>query len=123
MTRRWKWRRPGEAPHVLPLLLAASVALAAQDPSPPEQLQPFRTEVNYIRVDMYPTADNKPVMDLRPEEVKIFDEGVPQKLDPFEHVRARRAIAGHAPRAVDAGRNARGDAGCAGASVRAVPRH
>ena len=59
--------------------------LAAQEP----QLEPFRTEVNYIRVDMYPTADGKPVMDLRQDEIEIFDEGTPQTIDRFEHVVVR----------------------------------
>lgn len=72
----------------LPVLLAASVVLAAQEP-PPAQLEPFRTEVNYIRVDMYPTADGKPVMDLQQDEVEILDEGTPQKIDRFEHVVVR----------------------------------
>ena len=71
-------------------LLAASVVLAAQEP-PPAQLEPFRTEVNYIRVDMYPTADGKPVTDLRQDEVEIFDEDAPQKIDRFEHVLIRGA--------------------------------
>ena len=72
------------------LLLAVSVVLAAQEP-PPAQLEPFRTEVNYVRVDMYPTADGKPVMDLRQDEVEVFDEGAPQKIDRFEHVLVRGA--------------------------------
>jgi VWFA-related protein len=59
------------------------MALAAQEPA---QLEPFRTEVNYIRVDMYPTADGRPVTDLRRDEVEIFDEGTPQTIDRFEHV-------------------------------------
>ncbi|MEO5741503.1 MAG: VWA domain-containing protein [Vicinamibacterales bacterium] len=71
----------------MPLLFAASVALAAQDP--PTQLEPFRTEVNYIRVDMYPTADGRPVTDLRQDEIEILDEGAPQKIDRFEHVLVR----------------------------------
>src|SRR5690242_14748004 len=82
--------RRGATPtaHPLLLLLAASVVLAAQEP-PPAQLEPFRTEVNYIRVDMYPTADGKPVMDLQQDEVEILDEGTPQKIDRFEHVVVR----------------------------------
>ena len=75
-------------PYSLPLLLAASVVIAAQEPAPP-QLEPFRTEVNYIRVDMYPTADGKPVTDLRQDEIEIFDEGTLQKIDRFEHVVVR----------------------------------
>ena len=70
------------------LFLAAHVVLAAQEPTP-AQLEPFRTEVNYIRVDMYPTADGKPVMDLRQDEIEILDEGTPQTIDRFEHVLVR----------------------------------
>lgn len=73
------------------LLLVLVAALAAQEPTPPSQLEPFRTEVNYIRVDMYPTSDGKPVLDLRAEEVEILDEGEPQKIDRFEHVLVRGA--------------------------------
>ena len=80
--------RRAVTPFFLPLLV---IALSAQEPVPPEQLEPFRTEVNYIRVDMYPTADGKPVTDLRPEEVEIFDEDAPQKIDRFEHVLIRGA--------------------------------
>jgi VWFA-related protein len=75
-------------PCLLPLLV---ITLAAQDPAPPAQLEPFRTEVNYIRVDMYPTADGKPVVDLRQDEIEILDEGEPQKIDRFEHVLVRGA--------------------------------
>ena len=75
-------------PCLLPVLVAL---LAAQEPTPPAQLEPFRTEVNYIRVDMYPTADGKPVLDLRADEVEILDEGEPQKIDRFEHVLVRGA--------------------------------
>ena len=68
----------------------ASVRLAAQSRTP-AQLEPFRTEVNYIRVDMYPTADGKPVTDLRQEEIELFDEDAPQTIDRFEHVLIRGA--------------------------------
>jgi VWFA-related protein len=89
MIRRGKGRGARGNPSAwLPLLLAASViVLAAQDP----QLEPFRTEVNYIRVDMYPTADGKPVTDLRREEIELLDEGAPQMIDRFEHVLVRSA--------------------------------
>ncbi len=72
-------------------LTCSFIALAAQEPAPPAQLEPFRTEVNYIRVDMYPTADGKPVTDLRQDEIEVFDEGAPQKIDRFEHVLVRGA--------------------------------
>jgi VWFA-related protein len=80
------------ARRALPILAigvtSSLIALAAQEPP---QLEPFRTEVNYIRVDMYPTADGKPVTDLRQDEVEILDEGAPQAIDRFEHVLVRGA--------------------------------
>ena len=90
MTSRGKGRGVNGPRDCPSLLLACSViALAAQEPAPPAQLEPFRTEVNYIRVDMYPTADGKPVIDLRQDEIEILDEGEPQKIDRFEHVLVR----------------------------------
>ena len=53
MTTTGKGR--GVRGHCALLLIASVAALAAQEP----QLEPFRTEVNYIRVDMYPTAGGK----------------------------------------------------------------
>ena len=82
-------RRDGRAFRGIPVLLAASlITLSAQEPA---QLEPFRTEVNYIRVDMYPTADGKPLTDLRQDEVEILDQGTLQKIDRFEHVMVRGA--------------------------------
>ena len=85
MTNRVKGR--GVRGNCALLLVASVAALAAQEPAP--QLEPFRTEVNYIRVDMYPTADGKPVTDLRQDEIELFDENAPQKIDRFEHVLVR----------------------------------
>jgi VWFA-related protein len=57
-----------------------SFLVAAQEP------QPFTTEVNYVRVDMYPTSDGKPVTDLQQADVEILEDGVPQKIAQFEQV-------------------------------------
>jgi VWFA-related protein len=57
--------------------------LAAQEPPAP---RPFTTEVNYVRVDMYPTSDDKPVNDLQQSEIELLEDGVPQKIAQFEHV-------------------------------------
>jgi VWFA-related protein len=58
-------------------------SLLAQEPSTP---RPFTTEVNYVRVDMYPTVDDKPVVDLQQSEVELLEDGVPQKIAQFEHI-------------------------------------
>ena len=61
-------------------------------PSPPAAPQPtFRTEANYVRVDVYPTRDGAPVTDLSQEEFEVVENGVPQKIEQFEHVVIRAA--------------------------------
>jgi VWFA-related protein len=63
---------------------------AAQDSPPPT----FRTEVNYVRVDLFPTTrDGAPVPDLRQDEVRILEDGTPQKIEQFERI----LIRGNAP--------------------------
>ena len=57
--------------------------LAAQDPPQP---RPFTTEVNYVRVDMYPTSNDKPVTDLQQADVELLEDGKPQKIVQFERV-------------------------------------
>ena len=67
------------------LLALSAVVLQAQD-------QPtFRTGANYVRVDMYATIDGKSVEDLTAEEVEVLEDGVPQKIEAFEHVQVRPA--------------------------------
>jgi len=73
---------------------AASAALLAQSQSPRQDEQPrptFRAEANYVRVDMYATADGQPIEDLKPEEIEIYEDDVLQKLETFEHVTVRPA--------------------------------
>ncbi len=53
----------------------------------------FRTEANYIRVDVYPTSKGVPVADLRAEDFELWDEGAPQTINAFEHV----VVAGSVP--------------------------
>jgi VWFA-related protein len=68
------------------LLCVAFVAsFSAQDAGPSQQ-PTFRTAANYIRVDMYASVDGNPVDDLRAEEVEVLEDGVPQKIEAFEHV-------------------------------------
>src|SRR5204862_7672300 len=59
------------------------LGLQAQAPAAP---QPFQAEVNYVRVDMYPMANGRPVTDLAAEDVEVLEDGVSQKLAQFEHV-------------------------------------
>ena len=69
--------------------LSACIGLAvsaAQDQPPRPD---FRTEANYVRVDVYPTHDGAPIADLRQEDFEIFEDKVPQTVDRFEHIVVR----------------------------------
>lgn len=66
---------------------------AQQPPTPPPQpvdpqQPPIRTGINYVRVDVIVTdKDGKPVLDLKPEDFTVTEEGKPQKVDSFSLVR------------------------------------
>jgi VWFA-related protein len=97
-------RRRSAARHWLGAALLASAlaaSLAAQAASPqnppargdgqPSQRPVIRTEANYVRVDAYPTVGGQPVLDLKAEDFEVLEEGVPQKIQAFEHVIVRPA--------------------------------
>ena len=65
---------------VLALLALAIVTLHAQD------RPTFRTGANYVRVDMYASVDGKSIEDLTVDDVEVLEDGVPQKIESFEHV-------------------------------------
>ncbi len=55
-------------------------------PSPEDQPPRFRTDANYVRVDVYPTKDGKTVEDLGAEDFELLENGVKQQVQAFEHV-------------------------------------
>jgi VWFA-related protein len=59
-----------------------------QPPAQQGQGQPpvFRAEANFVRVDAYPTVGGKPVTDLEQADFEVLEDGVPQKVQTFEHV-------------------------------------
>ena len=77
------------------VVLCSALLVAGQSgttaPPPQDQRPTFRTEANYVRVDVYPTAGGTPVMDLRAEDFEVFEDGVPQSIRAFEHVVVRPA--------------------------------
>ena len=64
-------------------IVVATAILAAQDPPAPV---PFRTDVNYVRADMYPTIRGQAVTDLQQLEIELLENDVPQTIDRFERV-------------------------------------
>jgi VWFA-related protein len=66
-----------------------TVEAQAQTPPPPQPT--FRTEANYVRVDVFPTRDGAPATDLTQADFEVLESGVPQKIEQFEHVVIRAA--------------------------------
>ncbi|MFO7695369.1 MAG: VWA domain-containing protein [Vicinamibacterales bacterium] len=73
-------------------LLASSGAALQQD-SPAPQRPTFRTAVNFVRVDVYPRADGRPVPELRAEDFAVEEDGVAQTISTFEHIVIRDGTA------------------------------
>src|SRR6267154_83025 len=73
--------------------LAASViavGVLAQTPAP--QPPTFRTEANYVRVDVFPTTkDGAPILNLTQQDFDVLESGALQKIEQFEHVTIRAA--------------------------------
>ena len=62
-------------------MLVLAVATIAQQPPT------FRTEANYVRVDVFPTTkDGAPILDLTQADFDVLEGGAPQKIEQFEHV-------------------------------------
>jgi VWFA-related protein len=80
---------------ILALAGAAGALAAAQTTTPPQdqpqQPPKFRVESNFVRVDAYPLKDGKPLFGLRAEDFEVLEDGVPQKIETFEHVVVRSA--------------------------------
>jgi VWFA-related protein len=71
--------------------LAIATALAAQTPTTPApQRQPtFKTGVNFVRVDVYPSLNGQIVGDLKQAEFEVLEDGIPQRVETFERVAIR----------------------------------
>lgn len=77
-------------------VIACTFSLTAQDaPQKPPQEPPrptFRTDTNFVRVDVFPTRKGQPVRDLTAADFEVFEDGKPQKLETFEFVSVRGGI-------------------------------
>ncbi len=49
----------------------------------------FRTEANFVRVDVFPTHKGEPLRDLTQTDFELLEDGVAQNIRTFEHVEVR----------------------------------
>jgi VWFA-related protein len=72
-------------------LLLGGPLMTAQQSTAQDQPRPtFRTEANYIRVDVYATTrDGMPVTDLRREDFELLEDRAPQTIDQFSPIEIR----------------------------------
>jgi VWFA-related protein len=79
-------------------LVTATTSFNQSQPPQPDKNQPapqrptFRTEANFVRVDVYPTRNGVPVPDLAAGDFRVLEDGVPQKVETFEFVQIRGSI-------------------------------
>ncbi|HSC27270.1 MAG TPA: VWA domain-containing protein, partial [Vicinamibacterales bacterium] len=71
------------------LALATPSAESAADRG--AQQPPIRTEATFVRVDVYPTKDGRPVPGLTKKDFEVFEDGVLQTVQTFEHIQIRSA--------------------------------
>ena len=71
-------------------LLLGGPLITAQQSTAQDQRPTFRTEANYIRVDVYATTrDGMLVTDLRREDFELLEDSAPQNIDQFSPIEIR----------------------------------
>src|SRR5256885_7730303 len=74
--------------------VAAAALIAAQQDNAQLPQPTFRTEANYVRVDVFPTKDGVPVVDLAAADFEVVEDKAPQKIEQFERVVIRAVGSG-----------------------------
>ncbi|MDP2390188.1 MAG: hypothetical protein Q8N52_07660, partial [Acidobacteriota bacterium] len=70
--------------------MAVSLAVGlAQERQAEDQLPRFRAGANLVRVDTYISLNGVAVTDLTPDEIQIFEDDTPQKIENLELIEAR----------------------------------
>lgn len=74
-------------------LLAVSLAVGvAQERQPEAQLPRFRAGANLVRVDAYVSVNGVAVTDLKPDDIQVFEDDRPQRIESLELIEARGAM-------------------------------
>jgi VWFA-related protein len=65
--------------------ISAAALLAAQDQAA-DQRQKFRSGAHYVRVDVYPSRNGRPVPGLTATDFEVLEDGTPQVVDSVEFI-------------------------------------
>jgi hypothetical protein len=68
------------------LVLAAGLAALRAAPWQQQPQPPIRVGTSLVRLDVYPTRDGHVVQGLKASDFEVFEDGVPQTVETFEHV-------------------------------------
>ncbi len=71
---------------VLVLCLAATLGTQGHAQDRPRTQDPIRAGATFVRVDIYPTRNGKPIKGLTAADFEVREDGVPQEIQSFEHV-------------------------------------
>ena len=86
---------PSRLPLAVVTIIVAAVTTGAHSSpqqAPRDPQQPiFRTEANFVRVDVFPTKDGQPVRDLSAGDFELLEDGITQKIETFEYIEVRSA--------------------------------
>jgi VWFA-related protein len=67
-------------------IVAASLSSRAQDQTSDDRRQRFRSGAHYVRVDVYPTRDGRPIAGLTASDFELLEDGKPQAIDSVEFI-------------------------------------
>ena len=67
-------------------LAVAPLSSGGQDQSADERRQRFRSGAHYVRVDVYPTRDGRPIAALTASDFELLEDGKPQVIDSLEYI-------------------------------------
>ncbi|HJR58875.1 MAG TPA: VWA domain-containing protein, partial [Vicinamibacterales bacterium] len=73
---------------LIPLVTALAVVASLQAQDPQQRPPTFKTGINFVRVDVIVSdKDGNPILDLKPEEFRVSEDGQAQKIEQFEVVK------------------------------------
>lgn len=72
--------------------VSPAVLPVSQTPASGQAQPQFRAAVNLVRVDVYATTGTGPVLDLGQNDFEVYENGVLQKIESFEHVVSRLPV-------------------------------